>query len=248
MATNPQSAEFSTEEKLAALLSALNTGAISQAQYDAQYAILTGTGPEPFSLAKFLEGMLSVLNPVNWAKDFAALFNIRRLIIIGVIIGAFCWGLRDRIPVFNLGNGSLQGKTFTINLGNGENLNLNSAGQLQVVDSKTGKVEKTVRVKDIPQLNAAIKPIGFQFKPIAVVGAGAGTASGFGLEGGAGVSWFKLYNLETDSFVTNKGLYPLGISYRLTKFAGGNSSIGIAPGIGWKGNDKRILVYFRLTF
>lgn len=246
MAT-PQSAQFSLEQQLDALSAALNTGAITQAQYTAQYAILTGTAPEGFDLGKFLEGMLSVLSPVNWAKDFASLFNIRRLIIIGLVVGAFMWGLRDRIPIFNLGNGSLQGKTFSIKLANGDSLNLSAAGVLTEVNS-TGKTIETVRVKDIPQLNAAIKPIGFQFKPIAVVGGGAGTTQGFGLEGGAGVSWFKLYNLETDSFVTNKGFYPLGVSYRLTKFAGGNSSIGIAPGLGFHNGDKRILVYFRLTF
>lgn len=244
--STPQSADFTTQQKLDALLSALQTGAITQQQYDVQYAILTGTGPEAFSLVKFLEGCLSVLSPVNWAKDFAAIFNIRRLLIIGAIGLAFWFGLRDRIPVFNLGNNSLQGKSFTINLGNGTNLSLNKSGQLQVVDAKTGKVQKTIRVKDIPQLNAAIKPIGFQFKPIAVGGYGGG-ASGFGPEIGTGVSWFKMYKLETDSFVTTKGVYPLGISYKLDKFGSGNTSVGLAGGFGFKG-DKRILAYVRIEF
>jgi hypothetical protein len=247
MATSPQSAEFSTEDKLAALLAAFNAGAITQAQYNAQYAILTAPPSPPFTIETFWDKMLSILNPLHWLQDIATFFNIRILLVILAIGAAFCWGLRDRIPTFNLGNGSLQGKTFSIKLANGDSLNLSSAGVLTETDSK-GKTIETVRVKDIPQLNAAIKPIGFQFKPIAVVGGGAGTTQGFGLEGGAGVSWFKLYNLETDSFVTNKGFYPLGVSYRLTKFAGGNSSIGIAPGLGFHNGDKRILVYFRLTF
>src|SRR5208337_2628431 len=96
-----QSATYSTQEQLASLQQALATGAITQAQYDAQYAIITGTGPEPFSLVKFLEGMLSCLEPVNWAKDFASLFNIRKLIIYALIGAAFWFGLRDRIPSFN---------------------------------------------------------------------------------------------------------------------------------------------------
>lgn len=242
-----ESANFTLQEKLDALLAALTTGAISQAQYDLQYKILTNP-TEVFSWGKFFSGIFSVLNPVDWAKDFASLFNIRRLVIIGLIAGAFWFGLHNRIPTFHFGPNSLNGKSFSINLGNGENLVLNSSGQLQVVDSKTGKVDKTIRVKDIPELNKAINPIGFQLKPIAVVGAGVGTTQGFGVEGGAGVSWFRLYNLETDSFVTNKGVYPLGISYRLNKFAGGNSSIGIAPGLGFHNGDKRILVYWRFTF
>lgn len=250
MADQPQSGEFTTDQKIQALQQAFATGAITQAQYDTQYAVLTGATPEQFSLAKFLEGMLSVLNPVNWAKDIASFFNIRVLLIFLALIGAFCWGLRDRIPIFNLGPGSLQGKTFTIDLGaqaNNEQLRLNGAGQLQVLDSK-GKVVKNVRVKDIPELNAAIKPVGFQLKPIAVAGMGYGTNNqGIGAEVGAGVSWFKLYALEADTFATNKAIYPVGVSYRLTKFAGGNTSIGLAPGIGYHG-DKRIMAYVRITF
>lgn len=181
-------------------------------------------------------------------KDFVALFNIRRLLIIGLILGAFWWGLRDRVPSFSFGPNSLNGKSFSINLGNGENLTLNSSGQLQVVNSQTGKLVKTIRVKDIPELNKAINPIGFQLKPIAVVGGGYGTTQGFGVEGGAGVSWFRMYNLETESFITNKAFYPIGLSYKLDKFAGGHTSIGIAPGLGFHSNDKRILVYFRWEF
>lgn len=243
-----QSADFSLQDQLSALQAALTAGAITQAQYTTQYNILTNP-PEPFSLVKFLEGMLSVLEPTNWAKDFAAIFNIRRLIIIGLIIGAFCWGLRDRIPTFNLGPNSLQGKSFSIDLGDGRSLILNKNGQLQVVNNKTKKVEKTIRVKDIPALQKAINPIGFQCKLIGVLGAGAGTTQGFGVEGGAGVSWFHYHQWETDTFVTNKAFYPLGISYRFEKFAGGNTSVGLAVSpFGFHHGDKRVLLYFRWAF
>lgn len=242
----PQSAEFTTQQKLEALLSALNTGAITQSQYDAQYAILTGAGPEPFSLAKFLEGMLSVLNPVNWAKDFHALFNIRRLLIIGAIGLAFWFGLRDRIPVFNFGPNSLQGKSFSILLpGTPDTLKLDSAGHVTIVDTKTGKKVGTVQVKDIKGLNDAIHPVGFELKPFLVAGMGAGLA-GTHFDVGAGAHIFHIYNWQTDIFATNSGAY-LGESYRLSHFLNGNTSVGIGVGPQWKGGIGA-LVYMTIDF
>jgi hypothetical protein len=244
MAISVQSAEFTLEQKVSALQAALNTGAITQAQYDTQYALLTNPA-EPFSLLKFLEGMLSVLEPVNWAKDFASIFNIRKIIIYAVILGAFFYGLHWRIPVFDLNGSTLSGKSYSIDLGGNQTLNLTKAGRLQVVDTKTGKVEKNIRVSDIPQLKADIKPIAFQFKPIGVAGMGVGT-SGAQAEAGVGVSFLKVYNFESDAFVTNGGAY-LGESYRLEKFASGNTSVGLAGGLGWKG-DMRVMAYVRWEF
>ena len=239
------SATFTKEEQIAALQAALTTGAITQAQYNTQYALLTNP-PEAFSLIKFLEGMLSVLEPVNWAKDFHALFNIRRLLIVSAILLAFWFGLRDRIPVWNFGPNSLQGKSFSIVLpGTPNTLVLDKAGHVTVTDTKTGKKVGTVRIKDIKGLDAAIHPVGFQCKLIGVLGAGMGSG-GMGLEAGAGLSVFKFYNFETDIFATNRAIY-VGESYRLTHFADGNSSIGLALGRGYKG-DTRALVYFRWVF
>ena len=245
MGISPQSAEFTTQEKLDALLTALNTGAITQAQYDQQYALLTGTGPEQFSLAKFLEGMLSVLNPVLWAKDLANFFNIRVLLIFCAIGAAFWFGLRDRIPVFNLGPDSLQGKSFTLNLGDGRNLVLQKTGQLQVTNAKTNKVEKTIRVKDIKELAKAIDPVGFELKPFLVGGTDIG-ATGIHPDIGAGAHVIHIYNWQTDVMATNSGAY-LGESYRLEHFLNGNTSVGIGAGPQWKGG-MGALVYMTIDF
>lgn len=243
---SPQSAQFTTQEKLDALLVALQTGAITQAQYDAQYAILTGTGPEPFSLVKFLEGMLSVLNPTMWAKDFAGLFNIRVLLIIGAVGLAFWFGLRDRIPVFNFGPNSLNGKSFSILLpGTPDTLKLDTAGHVTIVNTKTGKKVGTVEVKDIKGLDSAIHPIGFELKPFLLAGAGAGV-SGMHVDVGAGAHVFHIYNWQTDLFATNSGAY-LGESYRLSKFMGGNTSVGIGAGPQWKGG-LGVLGYVTIDF
>lgn len=235
------SATFTNQDKLDALQSALAVGVLTQAEYDAKVAAINNP-TEPFSLSKFLEGMLSCLEPVNWAKDFASIFNVRKIIIY-VLIGGACyfWALRERIPTFNLG-----GQAYTIPLGvNNENLQITKAGYMEITDAN-GKVIKVLRAKDIPQINTILKPIGFQFKPIGVVGMGAG-ASGVGMEAGGGVSWFKVHQWEADSFITNKGLYPLGVSYRLEKFGSGNTSVGLAGGMGWK-KDLRVLLYVRVAF
>ncbi len=239
------SATFTQEEQLSALQQALLTGAITQAIYNQQYQVLMNP-PETFSWEKFFDGLLGTLSPVNWAKSFVAFFNIRNLIILGLIFGAFWFGLRDRIPVFNFGPNSLQGKSFTMILpGTPDKLVLDKSGNVTVVNTKTNKKVGTVRIKDIKGLDEAIHPIGFQFRLIGVLGMGAGV-SGVGPEVGAGVSFFKFYNFETDAFATQRAIY-LGESYRLTKFGSGNSNIGLALGEGYKG-DTRVLIYYRWAF
>lgn len=240
-----QSAQYSLAEQLAALQSALDTGAITQSQYDTQYSLLTNQS-ETFSLAKFLEGMLSVLNPVNWAKDFAGLFNIRMLIIYALIGGAFWFGLRDRIPVFNFGPNSLQGKSFSILLpGTPDTLKLDTAGHVTIVNTKTGSRVGTVEVKDIQGLNEAIHPVGFELKPFLVGGMGMGQSGGH-FDVGAGAHIFHIYNWQTDVMATSSGAY-LGESYRLSKFLNGNTSVGIGVGPQWKGGIGA-LVYMTIDF
>ena len=240
-----ESANFTLQEKLDALLAALTTGAISQAQYNLQYKILTNP-TEVFSWGKFFSGIFSVLNPVDWAKDFASLFNIRRLVILALILGAFWYGLRDRIPSFNFGPNSLNDKSFSIVLpGTPDTLKLDSAGHVTIVNTKTGAKVGTVEVKDIKGLNAAIHPIGFELKPFLAAGGDVGSK---GIHGdiGAGAHIFHIYNWQTDGLVTNSGAY-LGESYRLSKFMNGNTSVGIGAGPQWKGGFGAI-VYATIDF
>ena len=238
------SAQFSLQDKLDALQAALNAGVITQQEYNTKVILVTNP-VEPFSLSKFLSGLFSVFSPTNWAKDIASIFNIRKIIIYVLIGGAiYYFGIRTGTPHFNIS--SLEGQSYTIDLGGGQKLDITKSGILQVTDMK-GKVLKTIKSADIPELNKILKPIGFVFKPFIAAGLGGSTAQGGSLEGGAGFQWFKLYYLGVDVLATNKAIYPLGISYNLSKFAGGNTSVGIAGGMGYKG-DARVLLYVKVAF
>jgi hypothetical protein len=195
---------------------------------------------EKFNLPKFTGGMLNVTSPVGWAKDIASLFNLRKLIIIGVIIGViYGWGWYQG----HLGKPvhfDMRGKEATIQL-NEHYLKIEKDGTAKIVD-KDGKILKTIKVKDIDGLRQALRPYGFKLEPIVVAGGSIGE-SGAGFEGGAGISWFKYFKYNLDSFLTSKGLYPLGVSYSITD----NSGIGLGAGIGFKG-DKRIILYYKWKF
>jgi hypothetical protein len=238
-----ESATYTLQDKLAALQAAFNCGVLTQAEYAAKVNTLTNP-TETFSWVKFLEGMISTLEPVNWAKDFASLFNIRKIIIYCLIGTAFWLGYHNRIPTFNLGPGSLQGKSFTLKLANGDSLVLNKSGVLKEVNSNGTTIE-TIRVKDLPALEKAINPIGLEFKPFLAGGMSMGTSGASG-DVGIGAHVFHIYDCQTDGLVTNSGAY-LGESYRLSKFMGGNTSVGIGAGPQWKGGVGA-LVYMSIDF
>ena len=195
---------------------------------------------EKFSLAKFLNGMFNLKSAKEWAKDIYSLFNLRKLIIVGVILGVifgygYYKGRMNTEVKFDL-----RGKEASIQL-NEHFLKIEKDGTAKVVDKK-GNILKTIRVKDIPGLQKALRPYGFKCEPIVVAGGSLGE-SGAGIEAGAGLSWFKYFKWNLDSFVTSKGLYPLGTSYQLTD----NSGLGLGAGIGYKG-DKRVILYYKWKF
>lgn len=201
---------------------------------------------EKFDTDKFLKGMFSVSNNVLWAKDISSTLNARKIIIysliIGVIFGYGWYKGRLGAPVqFNL-----HGKEALIKL-NGHFLRIDKNGNAFVVD-KDGKILKTIRVKDIPSLRKALRPYGLIFEPIVVAGVsleGKKEENNLKIipEGGIGVSWFKYFKAKLDSFITNKALYPFGVSYSITD----NSGIGLGLGIGYKG-DERVLLYYKWRF
>jgi len=207
-----------------------------------QFIIKRGveTVKDNFDTSKFSKGMLSVSDRVLWAKDISSIFSIRKLIIYGLIIGVvFGYGYfkgRKGAPV----HFDMRGKEATIQL-NEHYLKIEKDGTAKVVD-KEGKVLKTIRVKDIPELERALRPYGFMLEPIVVAGGSLGE-TGAGIEAGAGVSWFKWYKTKLDSFLTTKGIYPLGVSYSITD----RSGVGLGAGVGYKG-DKRIIFYYRWRF
>lgn len=195
---------------------------------------------EKFNLPKFTSGMLNITSSVGWAKDIASLFNVRKFVIYGLIISIiFGYGYfkgRKGAPV----HFDMRGKEATIQL-NEHYLKIEKDGTAKVVD-KQGKILKTIKVKDIPELEKALRPYGFILEPIAIAG-GSLSATGAKIEGGVGISWFKWYKTKLDSFLTTKAIYPLGISYSITE----RSGIGLGAGMDYKG-ERKTIIYYKFRF
>jgi hypothetical protein len=195
---------------------------------------------ECFSSTKAVNGLLNVKSSVLWMKDIASIFNLRKLIIVGVIVGVifgygYFKGIQNKPVHFDL-----RGKEATIQL-NEHYLKIETDGTAKVID-KEGKILKTIKVKDIPELEKALRPYGFIFEPVLVLGAGV-SQTDKAIEGGVGARWFKWYKWVADACLTNKGVYPIGVSYKLTD----NSAIGLSGGIGWEG-DQRVLFKYTVKF
>jgi hypothetical protein len=190
--------------------------------------------PEPtecFNTKKAITGLIDVKNPVLWMKDLASLLNVRKLIIVGIIIG-IVWGFG-----YYKGHGSapayfdMEGKEVTIKL-NEHYLKIYKDGSSAVLD-KDGKILKIIKVSDIPELRKAIKSYGFDLKPFATAGGSLGLKEAKA-EGGLGLQIFKWYKWAYDVFITSAGAYPLGISYKLTD----NCSAIVGAGVGYKGDNR----------
>ena len=204
---------------------------------------ITTQTKEHFDTTKFKEGLFNVKDKVGWAKDFVSEFNLRKIIIrltiisiiVGVIYGYGWYQGRLNTPV----KFDLRGQEAHIQL-NDHYLHILENGTAQVED-KHGAILKEIAVKDIPELRRALKPYGFQFKPIGIIGYGVSTEKK-GFEGGAGISFLKYWKWQIETFLTQYGIY-LGSSYQITN----NSGLGIGAGKGYDG-DNRIIIYYRWRF
>jgi len=202
------------------------------------------TPTECFDAKKAVNGVLNVKNPVLWMKDIASIFNLRKLIIIGVILSAI-WGYGYYKGHINKPVNLVisQEVEFTIPVPNSP-LALHKAknsSELQWINLETGRVVATVKVKDIPELKKLLKPYGFRFKPFVTVGGSLGESKA-GFEAGAGVDFFKWFKWNANAFVTNLGGY-LGVGYNVTD----NFDIMIGAGKGWKG-DNRVGLFGKFKF
>ena len=201
---------------------------------------------EKVSGSKFATGMLSFFNPVLWLKDLFSLFNIRKLTIYAIILGvifAYGWyqGTQGKPIKMDIG----YGKEALIKL-NGHFLHITKDGYVYVED-KDGNKLKQLSVKDIPYLKRKLSPFGLQLKPILVGGYGISDFGKSSPEVGVGVSWLRYYKFRLDSFLTQKGVYPVGVSYKLDGLGLENSAVGVGIGKGYSG-DNRAIVYFRVGF
>jgi hypothetical protein len=193
---------------------------------------------EKFEVKK-LKKIFNLADKVEWIKSIKEIIDARKLVIYSLII----------MTIYGYGwYKGKQGKPVKVDIGYGKEalikldghfLHINKEGEVYVEDGEGNKI-KQIAVKDIPALQKKLKPYGFEFKPIGVIGAGAGNKSGF--EGGAGVSFVKYWQWRLEAFVTNRGIY-MGTSYKITD----NSGLGLGAGKGYKG-DSRAILYYRWEF
>lgn len=218
-------------------------GLVPKALYEEVFPV-TPADTEVFDIKKAVNGVVNIKNPVMWMKDIASIFNLRKLIIVGVILCAI-WGYgyykgHTGKPVNLVIN---QEAEFTIPVPNSP-LALHKAknsSELQWINLETGRVVATVKVKDIPELKKALKPYGFRFKPFVTAGGSLGESKA-GFEAGAGVDFFKWFKWNANAFITNLGGY-LGVGYNITD----NFDIMIGAGKGWKG-DNRVGLFGKFKF
>lgn len=202
-----------------------------------------------FQWGKFAK-IFSLFNGVEWAKDFASIFNLRKLIIYAIIlVSIFGYGYfkgRSNQPLkINLG----EYKDAYIKLHDNNLLHIRKDGTVCIQD-KDGRILKELKAKDLDKLSKQLAPIGFQLKPIGILGGGVSSFGDMDGEAGIGLRWFKAWKLRADSYLTNKGLYPLGVSYKLDGIGLKNSAIGIGVGTSWNRfmQDKRVMAYFSIEF
>jgi hypothetical protein len=195
---------------------------------------------EKFNLPKFTNGMLNVTSSVGWAKDIHDIFNLRKLIIIGIIIGVifgygYYKGQMGKPVVIDW-----RGKEEFVKL-NEHYLHIQKDGSMQVLDKDKKTVLKDIKVKDLDNLRKYLRPYGFRLKPFVTAGGSLGEQK-TGFEGGAGVDFFKWFKYNANVFITNLGGY-LGIGYNITD----NFDIMIGAGKGWKG-DNRVGLFGKWKF
>ena len=218
---------------------------ITQEQYDAIASKLVTT--EDFDVEKLKAGLVAVADKVKWAKTLAQELSIRtwivRLMIVVIIAGgvyAYGWfkGKQSAPAHFHIDYNN----EMTIQIPKGAKVFFKPKGSSQAYWLMEDGSKKKVIIKDIPELAKALKPMKLILEPIVVAGGSLGESGG-AFDVGLGASWFRYYKMKLDAFITNKGLYPVGVSYSITD----NSGIGVAGGIGWKG-DRRGILYYRWRF
>ena len=193
---------------------------------------------EVISKDKLLDG-IRINKGILWIKDLLSIFNFRKILIyffiIGIVYGVGIYkGKQGKAINFNL-----EGKNVMIKLNN-HYMHFLPNGTAVILDKDKKTVLKTIAVKDIPGLRNALKPFGFIFKPIGILGYGVGSKNKF--EVGAGFAFLKYFKERLEAFITNAGVY-IGISRKISS----NSALGIGIGKGYKASN-RIIIYYRWVF
>ncbi len=206
--------------------------------------IYKGTKKEKFNPKK-LKKIFILTDAVEWIKSIKEILDLRKMIIYLTIAGlvyGYGWykGRLGKPVQFNLD----YEKEFMLKIDGHYLHKPKNSKQLEIID-KNGKKIKDVTIADIPELQKKLKPVGFELKPIGVLGMGVGESEN-SFEGGAGVSFLRYWSWRLETFLTNKGIY-LGTSYKLNRLNLNNSSIGVGAGKGFQG-DNRVIFYYKWEF
>lgn len=110
-------------------------------------------------------------------------------------------------------------------------------------DSK--EIYAKVRLGDIPESDK-LKPYGWESKIIGIMGVGISPNDISG-ESGAGYRYSRLWSLRTEIVVTNKGFYPVSVSYKPNWFFS-NTSVNVAWGKAWEDGMNRGLFAINVEF
>ena len=220
-------------EEKAALQKLLDSGIITKSQFDKAISPVVVVSAIKTKILNFIK----FLSLIHWKEDIKY-FKSKKILIYVVIAGLIYLGA--------YWHGCTKSRDVKIPVGVNEIIHVKKSGDVQF-ETKEGKVFHVVSKDDMNVLKGELSPFGFQFKIIGVVGSSFGTGTDK-FEGGAGFSWLRLWQVDADTFVTNAGIYPLGVSYSLKALHMPNTGIGIGVGKGFKASETKSILYLRVNF
>ena len=103
-----------------------------------------------------------------------------------------------------------------------------------------------IKVEDIEELRKKLKPYTWESKIIGIMGVGISPNDVSG-ESGTGYRYSRLWSLRTEIVVTNKGFYPVSVSYKPNWFFS-NTSVNVAWGKAWEDGMNRGLFAINVEF
>jgi len=211
-----------------------------------------------FKKQKFKAGMLRLTNKVDWAKDIISIFNVRKLIVYIIIMGLFAsyfyWAGKKDTPLTIDNSIIAYEKSLTIELDKGEinkldkpairkPPNANAFLYYDIVNKKYGRELKGGALKEFEK---KYKPYGFENRLIGVAGVGISRDDVSG-ESGIGFRYFRLWRIRGELVITDKGFYPISLSYKPDWFFS-NTSLNVSGGKAWKTSSNRRMFSINVEF
>jgi len=186
--------------------------------------------------------LLKLVSPFHW-QESVNFFKTKKFVLY-IFLGLAIYGVAY---VHGLSNKPihidfLKGQEARIKINDNEYLHILKSGTVNLEDEAGHKLH-TIKVSDIPALQKALMPVGFELKAFATVGGSIGANRQTQPEAGIGVSFFKLWKANIDVWATQYAGY-IGADYQLCP----NSGPLVGIGRGWAGDDVRIYAGWQWKF